>query len=115
MMKRLSTAFITLAAVLAAVGLVSMVTTASAQDPLFAPAVNYGVGIGPYSVFSTDLHGNNDNDLTVANYGSNNVSIYLNLSDGLVGYWSFDDGTATDNSGNGNNGTIYEARPVLIY
>src|SRR5207302_1144598 len=25
---------------------------------------------------------------------------------GLMGYWSFDDGTATDNSGNGNNGTL---------
>src|SRR5205823_2724488 len=25
---------------------------------------------------------------------------------GLVGYWSFDDGTATDNSGNGNHGTL---------
>jgi len=28
---------------------------------------------------------------------------------GLVAYYSFDDGTATDNSGNGNNGTIYGA------
>lgn len=27
--------------------------------------------------------------------------------DGLVAYWSFDDGTATDNSGNGNDGIIY--------
>jgi len=27
-------------------------------------------------------------------------------TDGLVGYWSFDDGTATDQSGNGNNGII---------
>jgi len=26
--------------------------------------------------------------------------------DSLVAYWSFDDGTATDNSGNGNNGTL---------
>src|ERR1043166_3170246 len=25
---------------------------------------------------------------------------------GLSGYWSFDDGTASDNSGNGNNGTL---------
>src|SRR5439155_9224553 len=25
---------------------------------------------------------------------------------GLVGYWNFDDGTAADNSNNGNNGTL---------
>ncbi len=29
------------------------------------------------------------------------------LSDDLIAYWSFDDGTATDNSGNGKDGTIY--------
>jgi hypothetical protein len=34
------------------------------------------------------------------------------LNDGLVGYWSFDDGTATDQSGNGNDGTIYGATLV---
>jgi hypothetical protein len=28
------------------------------------------------------------------------------LVDGLVGYWSFDDGTASDQSGHGNHGTI---------
>ena len=27
--------------------------------------------------------------------------------DGLVAYWSFDDGTASDQSGNGNNGIVY--------
>ncbi len=35
--------------------------------------------------------------------------LFADLSDGLVGHWSFDDGTATDNSGNGNNGTIHGA------
>ena len=29
--------------------------------------------------------------------------LFADLNDGLVGYWSFDDGTAADNSGNGNN------------
>jgi len=29
--------------------------------------------------------------------------------EGLLGYWSFDDGTATDNSGNGHDGVIYGA------
>jgi hypothetical protein len=36
----------------------------------------------------------------------------ISLTDGLVVYWSFDDGTAIDNSGNGNNGTIHEATPI---
>ncbi|MGB0384154.1 MAG: Ig-like domain-containing protein [Ardenticatenaceae bacterium] len=30
-------------------------------------------------------------------------------TDGLVAYWSFDDGTATDHSGNGNDGTVVGA------
>ena len=40
------------------------------------------------------------------------MDIYADLNDGLLGYWSFNDDTATDNSGNGNNGTIYGATPV---
>lgn len=31
------------------------------------------------------------------------------ITDGLVGYWSFNDGTAKDNSGNGNHGKIIGA------
>jgi len=34
------------------------------------------------------------------------------LENGLVGYWSFDDGTATDNSGNGHTGVINGASVV---
>jgi len=34
------------------------------------------------------------------------VSAYAGITDGLVGYWSFNDGTAKDNSGTGNNGVI---------
>lgn len=30
-------------------------------------------------------------------------------TEGLVGYWSFDNGDATDDSGNGNNGTVHGA------
>jgi len=33
------------------------------------------------------------------------------ISDGLIGYWSFNDGTATDNSGNGRDGVINGATP----
>jgi hypothetical protein len=34
------------------------------------------------------------------------ASAYADLADGLVGYWSFDTGTAKDDSGMGNKGTI---------
>jgi len=36
-----------------------------------------------------------------------NESSSSNLNRGLVAYWSFDDGTARDNSGNGHNGIIH--------
>jgi M6 family metalloprotease-like protein len=48
----------------------------------FAPAVNYGAGDGPYSVFCADLDGDTDLDLAVANDNSDNVSILKNNGDG---------------------------------
>jgi len=48
----------------------------------FAPAVNYGAGDGPYSVFCADLDRDSDLDLAVANAVSNNVSILKNNGDG---------------------------------
>jgi len=69
---------------LAAVGLVSIAASANAQDPLFATPVNYWVGACPWSVFSADLDGDNDNDLAVTNYHSHNVSILLNNGDEVV-------------------------------
>jgi len=35
------------------------------------------------------------------------VSSGSGIDSGLVAYWSFDDGTATDNSGNGHDGVLY--------
>jgi len=81
-MKRRSTLFSSVSLVLAAVSLVSMTTNANAQDPLFAPAVNYGAGSAPSSVFSADFDGDDDNDLAVADLGSDNVSILLSNGDG---------------------------------
>ena len=48
----------------------------------FAPAVNYGAGDGPNSVFCSDLDGDFDLDLAVANAYSNSVSILKNNGDG---------------------------------
>jgi len=48
----------------------------------FAPAVNYGAGTHPRSVFCADLDGDGDLDLAVANRESNNVSILKNNGDG---------------------------------
>lgn len=43
-----------------------------AVDPLFDPAVNYGAGDDPQSVFSADFNGDCNHDLAVANLLSDN-------------------------------------------
>ena len=53
------------------------------QDSIpLEPAVNYGAGSGPWSVFCADLDGDLNLDLVVANYSSDNVSILKNNGDG---------------------------------
>ena len=49
---------------------------------VFAGQVNYGVDIGPQDITSSDLDGDGDQDLTVTNEGSNNVSVLLNNGNG---------------------------------
>ena len=49
---------------------------------LFGPAVNYGTGSEPTSVFCADMDGDSDLDLAVANEASNTVSIFKNNGDG---------------------------------
>ena len=39
-------------------------------------------------------------------------SMKAGLTDGLIGYWSFNSGTANDDSGNGHHGTVYGATIV---
>ena len=56
-----------------------LATNAFSQD-MFEPAVNYAVGHFPYSVYAADLDGDGDDDLAVANYESDNVSILLNTT-----------------------------------
>ena len=48
----------------------------------FLSAVSYSVGNNPRSVFAADLDSDGDNDLAVANYSNNNVSVLLNNGDG---------------------------------
>jgi hypothetical protein len=48
----------------------------------FDPAVNYPADDQPVSVSAVDLDNDGDNDLSVANYNSNNVSILFNNGDG---------------------------------
>jgi hypothetical protein len=48
----------------------------------FAPAVNYGAGDGPSSVFCADLDGDTNLDLAVTNWGSDSVSVLKNNGDG---------------------------------
>lgn len=59
-------------------GLALLAANVTAQDSLFAPAVNYSVGDGPVSIFAADLDGDGDNDLAVGNYNSDSVSILIN-------------------------------------
>jgi len=68
--------------VIAGVLSLALCQMAFAQDSLFAPAVNYGTGSQPWSVFSADLDGDGDNDLAVANHISNSVSILKNNGNG---------------------------------
>jgi ankyrin repeat protein len=52
-------------------------------DGTFATKVDYGAGDGPQSVFSSDLDGDGDMDLAVANGGSDSVSVLLNNGNGI--------------------------------
>ena len=48
----------------------------------FAPKVDYATGATPVSVFASDLDGDGDFDLAVANHGSSTVSVLKNNGDG---------------------------------
>jgi hypothetical protein len=48
----------------------------------FQNAVNYDAGDGPRSVYTCDLDGDSNSDLTVANFRSDNVSVLLNNGNG---------------------------------
>ncbi|MCP4580814.1 MAG: T9SS type A sorting domain-containing protein [candidate division Zixibacteria bacterium] len=61
--------------------LVLIASKVFAQDSLFSPPVNYGIGSNPTFIYSTDLDGDSDYDL-VANGFADNVSILLNNGDG---------------------------------
>jgi 6-phosphogluconolactonase (cycloisomerase 2 family) len=70
--------------------------TLSFSDSIpFAPAVNYGAGDFPHSVFCADLDGDSDLDLAVANDGSDSVSILKNNGDGT---FEFDSNYAVGNA-----------------
>jgi hypothetical protein len=55
---------------------------AIAQELTFAPAVNYSTGDSPVSVTASDLDGDGDFDLAVANAWSDSVAILKNNGDG---------------------------------
>ena len=46
-------------------------------DGTFAAAATYATGSFPYSVYATDLNGDGHPDLMSADYGSNQISIFL--------------------------------------
>lgn len=54
------------------------ITQSFAQDSLFYPAVNYSTNFCPSSVFASDLDGDGDNDLAVADWNPSTVDIFRN-------------------------------------
>jgi hypothetical protein len=48
----------------------------------FSAATNYSTGSGPSAVAVADFNGDGKNDLAVANYGSNNISVLLGNGNG---------------------------------
>ena len=51
----------------------------------FAPATNYAVGSGPYSVVAADVNGDGKVDLICANRGANNLMVFTNNGSGVFG------------------------------
>ncbi len=74
-------------------------------DGTFAPAVDYSVGSGPYTVFGADFDGDGDTDLAVANYSSNDVSILFNL----------DIHTCCDTPGDADNNQTVDISDLTFY
>ncbi|MFM7486515.1 MAG: FG-GAP-like repeat-containing protein, partial [Cytophagales bacterium] len=61
--------------------------TGSSGTVSFATKVDFTTGVGPVSLAIGDLDGDGKPDLTVANYGSNTVSVFRNTgSSGTVSY-----------------------------
>ncbi len=71
-----------MARVIIALMVVLAASMSHAQDPWFDTKVDYGVGGRPLSVSASDLDGDGDNDLAVANYSPDNVSVLINNGDG---------------------------------
>lgn len=55
-------------------------TTPGSATPTFSAKTDFTAGTNPSSVTIRDLNGDGKNDLAVANYGSNSVSILLNTT-----------------------------------
>ncbi|NOZ76051.1 MAG: DUF1573 domain-containing protein, partial [FCB group bacterium] len=63
----------------------SFTITAENGSGVFATKTDYATGSSPGSVFSSDLNGDGDMDLAVANESSQNISVLLNNGDGTFG------------------------------
>ncbi|CAF1443700.1 unnamed protein product, partial [Adineta ricciae] len=60
----------------------STVTVTGQSSVLFTTQMVYATDISPYSVTTSDLNGDNVPDIVVANYGSGNVGVFLNMGNG---------------------------------
>src|SRR3954469_8751535 len=55
----------------------------AASNPMYAPAVSYGVGSDPSSITVADFNGDSKADIAVANAGSGSVSVLLGNGNGV--------------------------------
>src|SRR5438874_5459022 len=70
--------------------LVAVIVSASAISamaacPDFVAAPQYSAANTPQTIALGDFNGDSKSDLVVSNYGSNNVSVLMNLGDGTFG------------------------------
>ncbi len=88
-------------------GTASDTYTLSSTSPSLVTSHSIGLsGLSPltryyFRVVSTDSQGN----IATSTEGSISTTAYA-LTDNLIGYYTFDEGTIADSSGNGNNGSI---------
>jgi hypothetical protein len=86
-----------------------IIASDAAPDDYFGGHVSISGGL---AVVSAVYHDHNSQRTDSGSVYVFNDYYCIDTNSGLVGYWSFDDGTATDESSNGNHGTIYGAAPV---
>lgn len=81
-MNSFKTAFSYGLSILAIFGIILISANSLYSEVLFGSAVNYDAGGLPHYIYASDLDNDGYNDVIVANYDSDNISILMNNGDG---------------------------------